>query len=391
MKRFIAIFLILTLLASLSACNNSSVPATDPTQQTPTTEQSNLQDTYVPDPIYENMYSISMPIVHEYLKDEAGNIIFDYAYQSMYLIIPDTDVADKIIIDFLKRIDEAHSEAQDMMYFAQQAPSANCSYRIQYDTTRIDQGVLSLFGYIIQVNDAMHADYRCISANYDMVTGDVLTLGSILYHADQKDELETLVISNMEKNDSIGLYDDFRNTVSGRFQTDESEDEDFYFSPSGLCFYFSPYEVAPYSAGVVTVEIPYNQLTGIIGDAYFPAERTLSQGDIQIIPFADASLEEYELFAEIIADSNGTKLLLTTDQSVQDVCIQQLEWSDGQTELLSANTIFAANIFKNTDGILFEANFNSDRPAYGISYTKNGETFQYYFIGNEIIELRTEY
>jgi hypothetical protein len=145
------------------------------------------------------------------------------------------------------------------------------------------------------------------------------------------------------------------------------------------------------SAAEITVEIPYNQLTGIIGDAYFPAERTLSQGDIQLIPFTDAKLEDYELFAEIIADPNGTKLLLTTNQWVQDVRIQQLEWSSERAELLSTNTIFAANILKNTDGILFEADFESELPAYGISYTKNGEIYQYYFINGEIIQLSSEY
>jgi len=41
-----------------------------------------------------------------------------------------------------------------------------------------------MHGHVSQIGEAAHSNTHCMSASYDLVTGDVLTLGSILYHAD---------------------------------------------------------------------------------------------------------------------------------------------------------------------------------------------------------------
>ena len=371
MKHYTSLLLLVAILLSLAACNHVDTPATEPGTEPPV-EQNTTEYPFIVDPVYENMHSISMPITTETYQNADGQTIFTYSYQSMHLIIPDRDVADKIIIDFLSRIETSHEDADDLHRYAQEAIIGEhpFSYQIQYNTKRIDQGVLSLYGQIIQSSDAMHAGYECISASYDMITGDVLTLGSILYHENAKDELLQLILFRLENLTDITLYDDYRETVLHSFETDESINEAFYFTPSGLCFYFSPYEIAPYSVGPVSVEIPYSQLTGIIGDAYFPAERTYTTGAISVSDFNDVNLEEYENFAEIIAQSNGTKVLLTTDSFAQDVQIHQLVWSEYSPTYMQANTIFSAKTLSDKDAVLFEADFQGDKPLFMLTYTR---------------------
>lgn len=384
MKNRILSLMLIAVLLLCSACQSADTP--NPTQPTMPSTPPETTVPFLPEPIYENMYSVSMPITTEVTNNDAGDIIFSYAYQTMHLIIPDSAVADKIIIDFSSRVYSTREDAQQLNDAAESNENLTVpySYQIQYNPSRIDQGVLSLYGQIVQVNDATHAGFKGISASYDLVTGDVLTLGSILYHADSKAALEELVITALEKKQNISLYDDFRDSVHQRFARDESTDEDFYFTTTGLCFYFSPYEIAPFSSGNIFVEIPYNKLTGIIGDAYFPAERNHSQGFIGIQPFESADLETFEQFTEIVTPDADTKLLLTTDSNAQDIRIQRLIWDDDGSTYFQADTIFAANVLCEGDAILFEASFSDVRPTYCMSYLIDGQLQRYYFVKDAV-------
>ena len=319
MKKIRILAFCLALTACMTACKPN--PSEDPITTDPATEPAATEpvtEPTVPDvePVIENMYSVSLPVTTETYHAEDNTPIFTYTYQTIYSELPDRDVSDKIIMDFTNRIEQTRATSADILAEAEEYHSTSpvfspFSYEIQYDVTRIDQGVLSLFGHIIQISETSPMNRSLISANYNLVTGDMLTLGSILYHADTKDDLAALVISHLENRDDLMLYDEFRRTVNARFQLDESQDEDFYFSATGLCFYFAPYEIAPRSYGTVVVEIPYNKLTGIIDEAYFPAERSFTNGALVISPFQDADLESYHQFVEIVATSDATKLLLT--------------------------------------------------------------------------------
>ncbi len=396
MNRFFAFLLTLSVIFLLMGCQNEVPPETQPpVQETtiPSTEPT-PPETTKPDATatLENLYSVAMPITTEEAYAEDSSLIFSYRYQTMHLTIPDKDVADKIIIDFLGRVEKNRPEAQQLHDTASadhtSAGFAPYSYQIHYNPTRIDRGVLSLHGHISQFANSAHSNLQRVSANYDLVTGDVLTLGSILYRADVKDQLADIVISVLENSDNLSLYDDFRETVARRFERDESTDEAFYFTSLGLCFYFSPYEIAPYSSGTVVAEIPYNQLTGIIGDAFFPVERTYSNGQLSLCPFETADLSRYSQFAEIIADTGATKVLLTTDQIVQDIRIKELNWTENgrQTE---SNTIFASNGLSSGEAILIDAKFSSEYPKYMVSYFIDGTCYDYYLMQdsetNEII------
>ena len=386
MKKIRILALCLALTACVTACKTTPTqdpvttdPATGPSVTEPVTEPT------VPDvePVIENMYSVSLPVTTETYHAEDNTPIFTYSYQDIVLDLPDRDVSDKVRDDFNERIKQTRALSADVLteaeeYYSTSPAFSPFSLEIQYDVTRIDQGVLSLFGHIIQISETSPMNRSLVSANYNMVTGDMLTLGSILYHADTKDDLAALVISHLESREDLVLYDEFRRTVNARFQRDESQDEDFYFSATGLCFYFAPYEIAPRSYGTVVVEIPYNKLTGVIDDAYFPAERSFTSGALAISPFHDADLESYHQFVEIVATSDATKLLLTTDSAVQDIRISELIWAKDGMSYTQTKNIFASNFLYKDNAILLEADFDAYRPNYMLTYSIEGNTYVFY-------------
>ena len=380
-KRLIALALITVFC--FAGCKNNDLPdiqsGTEPEIiDSPTQAPVNTGIT----PIHENMYNISLPITEETTYSDDGTEIFTYSYQTIIPVLHEQDVANKLIMDFTNRIEQQRANSNDVLSNAKQLYSTSedftpLSYEIQYDVMRFDQGVLSLYGYILNTGDAAGSNQSRVCANYDLVTGDILTIGSILYHIDKKDDMAELVITHLEERNDIRLFDEYRDTVLARFQRDESIDEDFYFSANGLCFYFEPYEIAARAYGTVTVEIPYNELTGIIGDGFFPPERIYSSGNLSVIPFAEAQQESYGQFVEYTAKPESTKLLLTTDSMVQDIRVYELIWSDyNQVK----KNVCAVNSLSSENAIFIEAEFSSVRPNYMLTYGINGKPHEFYLV-----------
>lgn len=316
----------LALILLLSGCRKTETPQDTTETETVTIETS--IETIRPRPLV----AVSVPATKETETAEDGTILFHKTTQHIHLTMADSDVAEKVSLDFLNRIDEFSSHGEQIRQTAiaefnnpdsEIPPYFPYEYGIRYEPKRIDQGILSFFGSEISYAGGIHPDYHCVSANYDLITGETLTLGSILTHENALPSLKALLLAQLNKlKDETQLFDSYKDTINRRFEGDESFDEDWFFTTTGLCFYFSPYEIGPYSSGSIIAEIPYEKLTGIIADEFFPAERELAEGSISITAYADAALSDETLIAELILDPEGESYILQTDKGVLDLTIQ---------------------------------------------------------------------
>ena len=352
MKKIFITLLSLCLILSMAGCsldsNEPSVPAdTVPETQTETGETS-------PAIAQAAMAAVAVPTVTETSTAEDGTELFKYTYQSISLVLPDPEVADKVIIDFLNRIDQTREDAESVAQMAQgdyngQEDWIPYLYHVTYSPMRIDQGVLSLFGANVTYSGAFHPERVCLSASYDLINGEVLTLGSIMDPNAEASDFCTLVLNGLAEMGSENyLYKGYEDTVKQRFTGDESLDQAWYFSQTGLCFYFAPYEIAPYSSGVITVEIPYEKLDGLLHSNYFPAEQETASGDVTIRSFEDAELSQFTQIAELIQSKEGSMYLVYTDKAVQDLRIIV-------SDAASSYTVFAAYGLTPGDGVMVQA------------------------------------
>ena len=358
MRRSIAFILASLMLCAMAGCSQDIPQQTQNTSHT--TESDTAEDTAAVNTelviSQQPMAAVSVPAVTETKAADDGTALFTYTYQSMSLTLPDAEVADKVIVDFLNRVDKTRDTADSILSSAQANYSGTSGWtpylcHITYSPTRIDQGVLSLFGSNVTYTGASHPDRTCVSANYDLITGDILTLGSILTHVDAVEPLCQLVIEKLDAlADEKYLRNGYQDTVYQRFAGEESYDEDWYFSDVGLCFYFAPYEIAPYSSGVIIAGIPYSELAGIIADAYFPAEQQAFSGTVEIQPFDSADLAQFTQITELILDNNGKMLLMYTETAVQDLRITIADPSTGEIY-----TAFASQYLTPGDAIMVQA------------------------------------
>ena len=285
----------------------------------------------------------------------------------MSLVLQDSDVANKVILDFLNRVDSTAATAEQLRQTALSNYNVSGDWtaylcQLKYEPTRIDQGVLSLFGALSTYSGGMHPDHTNLSVNYDLLTGDILTLGSIMHKDATKDDFCNLVLTELEATaQQLYLYSDYQQGVIKRFTQNEADDENFYFTTSGLCFYFSPYEIAPYSSGTICVEIPYQKLVGVIHDAYFPGEKHPTNAVIQGKPLKDADLQDLGQISEAILTPGSQMYLLTANNLVENIKLQ-LHDDKGQ-----GHTFFAAESLCVGSSIVIEATEEEFRNIY-LSY-----------------------
>ena len=389
MKKFTVFMLIFCLLYSLSGCNIISRPDNDNNTKPsdfpndPSTEPSSSPA--VGEPVYQPpMVAVSVPVTTVPTQAQDGTVVFNHTYQDMQLILPDADVIQKVTEDFSNRIYSANRTAADIKAAALAAYKGGGSWNpylclTAFDPIRIDQGVLSLFGSHAEYSGTMHPETDYISVSYDLVTGKALELNDILADSSANDTIYQHVIASLEKQAAEKtLKRNYKDLVKTYFGDNMAKNEDWYFSQSGLCFFFQPYEIAPYASGVITAEVPYSVLAGILQDAYFPAEQDVTSGTMNATVFSSADHNKFTKFAELILEENGDNVLLHSNAGVQNVRIETGEWSASGAYYTAQHTIFASSSLTSTDAILIEAALESALPRLRVSYQTNGETVSYY-------------
>ncbi len=346
MRKFLICILCIVFFWSVTGCTQpeNNIPTGSISETTPSCPSENATAPTEGEIVQKPMVAVSVPITTETEYAQDGTAIFNYTYQNISLIVPDPEVADKVIVDFLNHVDQTAEQAESIR------TAAKTDYRpgdtwnpylcqIIYEPIRIDNSVLSLFGSYVGYSGSSHPETAYQSVNYDLVTGDVLTLSHIITPDTTADTLSQLIVEILEAQKDKSLYEGFETTVKERFAHGFLADHSWYLSSTGLCFYFSPYEIAPYSTGVVTAEIPYHQLTGILDDAYFPAEQEEANGTVSVQNYHNDILENYSQFAEVIIDEENEKILLYTEKSVYDIRLR-VNLSDSNSDTIY--TVFAA-------------------------------------------------
>ena len=391
MRKLIAIFLCLTLL--LAGCSTDTTPTgTIPPvapeieleeTETPTTDTDHeVTDVPAAEPENTALLSVSVPAVTEQYILENGTTLFSYTAQHMELILPDEEVADRVILDFLNRVDKAQVDSESVLLSAKNDYQSDANwipyfYQIIYSPTRIDHGILSLFGTRNSYTGTMHGSLSCVSANYDLTTGDVLTLGSIMHADATKDAFISLIIQKLsESAEELGLFPGYEDGVYSRLGGNENLYEDFYFTGTGLSFFFAPYEIAPYSAGIITVEIPYSELPGLIYDGYFPAERELVQGNLLTGSFMDTDMEQFNNMAEVNLTTGEEIMVIYPEGRVEDILISVA--GDGKN--IPEYTVFAALEMSSRNAIVISLS-EHEMSKITVSYSSEGNTASIPLIG----------
>lgn len=379
MKNFLIVLLCSILILSGCASQQQTtptIPQKSP-ETVPVTEvEIDIEESTEPNITEEEntqLLSVAVPASTEQYALEDGTELFTYTAQHMQLLMPNEEIADKIILNFLNRVDAARSDAESIMNAAQNDYDPDATwypyfYQVLYSPMRIDHSVLSLFGTQNSYSGGTHGSLSCVSANYDLTSGDILTLGSIMHKDATKEQFIELIIEKLRMEAvALQLFEGFEDGVYSRLGGDENLYEDFYFTTTGLTFYFAPYEIAPYSAGIITVELPYEALPGLIYDGYFPAEREQIQGAMHTNSFMDTDMVQFNNIAEVKLSANEEIIVAYPEGTVEDIRV--VVPGDGKN--IQEYTVFAALEMSENNAIVLSV-AQDDMSGISIHYTSEG-------------------
>lgn len=392
MKKTLCLVLCLLLALSMFGCGKDQTDTTttngttssDTTLSEDTTAPGIVQDTQLQLP----MIAISMPLTVQKAAAEDGVTVFTTTFQDMALSIPDAENADTIILDMLRRIDENRGDALSLADLALSFYDGSDNWtpfysEVTYSPARIDEKVISLYGKVGSYFGGMHASYLCVSANYDLATGQVLTLSDILVDEAACETLCSAVIQKLtEIKDKYYIYEGFedvvRETYGHAFDAD-AKIESWFLSPTGLTVYFSPYDIAPYSSGPILVNIPYTELEGVLQEDFFPASLPENpSGTVYAELAQDVDLDYFTQFGEAILTDGGERVVLYSDKLVTNVTIEYGTWSANGVDYTPSAVVFYAASLSYQDAIMLETDFAGSMPALRLSYASNGETHRYF-------------
>jgi len=381
MKKTTAVLLSISLLLAFTGCTKQPpAPTNEPTivSTTPAATDTVPTEATQPSVTFDApLLAFSAPLVTKEHRAADGVLVFTYTYQDVSLILEDPQIADAVVIDYLNLIDYENSSAQHTFSDAQEAYTGEAdwipySFSMLFSPVRFDAGILSLYGTQVLYSGNIRPTTADTAVNYDLLSGRQLELKDVLVSGFSADTLCELICDALQEMEDQGLlYSDYAYVISELFSTNKPV-ETWYFSDNGLCFFFAPYEIAPYSAGTIIAEIPYAELTYLLKEAYFPAEKIDLSGAVYFEPFQNADLAQVAQFAELVIDESGSKYLLRTDGCLQNVRIEVGSHLEGE-EFLTDATVFAAPTLCSSDGLMIQ--FPLDMPqSVRLTYEENGQT-----------------
>ena len=368
MRKLLSMLIVSVMLLCITACQNTQQTGL-PSQQ-PSTQPSITETTQPSVPVeiqQQPMNAISLVPCVEETMDDNGNVRFIYAYQTISLVMPEPEIADKIILDHLNRMDLADQYADSLRTESLLQDNGNADvhfmYKISYTPKRFDNAILSMQEEELVQSGGAHPNVYGHFYTYDLLTGETLKLSEVLTENVSVETLANSVISNLT--DTDGFYQGFEDTIKDMFKVGTEQYKYWYFSANGLCFYFDPYVVAPYAAGPITSELPYSQLSGILKDKYFPAEEDSYSGSLSVEEFAADTQSNYTQFAEAVLTQDGPAILLSADGLLTDIRIETVEIENN-----IKTTVMAVHSLSPGDGLMLQ--FDPAATKLTVNY-HNGE------------------
>lgn len=343
MKKTISMLLCCAMLGTLCACQHGG----DYEKQT-----------YVP----QFDMTVSYGFEDEELKSDDGTTYYRQSLGTATVSSKDERAAERINSSLAELYVRFGADAEYTRRVAEDQPDGEqiaLSYYCAPSVTRCDTRVLSAVFDVSQDIGGIHADSTRTSRSYNADNGSLLTLADI---AKNEEQLKTFI-----KNYVIGLaagddykeggvsilFDDFESTINDLVDAGAN----WYFSDGGLVFYANPYDIAPYSRGVLLFEIPYSALEEFIDEGFMPVEYEGENGMLLADDGDKLDRSSLNILGTVTVDEDGQSVVLSAEETVYNVKIYT-----------SGRMLWQRNYLTTGEGVEVKSFIPDAQPSIAISY-----------------------
>lgn len=361
---------------------STGVPqATQETQVTTPTQITQPQNAVKPN---GELAGIALPVLTKTETAADGTVVFTYTSQNVVLSLPDMNISKTVSADLLQRIETSSARVRSLQAAAHSDYVGQTSWRsyyytILYGAKRIDQRVLSLYGRE-EFYGSSQSQSGSLTVTYDLATGNVLSLQNVVLDDTgvYKSLMEALLESLAKNAQKFQLYDEYKEIICDDFSNYLTAQNRWYFSDEGLCFVFSPYYIAPNSAGTVIATVPYDQLHGILQDHYFPVSQPEASSTILLSSLETVDLDRFSHFCVLENAVSGNTVVFSTDGILSNVQVEQGHIM-GTSRYVPDAVIFLANRLSPEDAILLQDSFDGSH-VLKLRYNVGDTAYSFFLI-----------
>ena len=131
---------------------------------------------------------------------------------------------------------------------------ASLTFRAEYEVFRSDAKIISLIQRVYQFTGGAHGMTIQTGHTIDRTSGRQLTLADLFVTGANYAERMNRFVLEEGRTRKLPMWD-FKGI---------GEKAAFYLSDTGIVLFFQQYEIAPYSAGIVQMQIPYELMKDIL-------------------------------------------------------------------------------------------------------------------------------
>lgn len=343
MKKTISMLLCCAMLGALCACQHGG---------------DYEKRTYVP----QFDMTVSYGFEDEELKSDDGTTYYRQSLGTATVSSKDERAAERINSSLAELYVKFGADAEYTQRVAEDQTDGEqiaLSYYCAPSVTRCDTRVLSAVFDVSQDIGGIHADSTRTSRSYNADNGSLLTLADI---AKNEEQLKTFI-----KNYVIGLaagddykeggvsilFDDFESTIKDLVDAGAN----WYFSDGGLVFYANPYDIAPYSRGVLLFEIPYSALEEFIDEGFMPVEYEGENGMLLADDGDKLDRSSLNILGTVTVDEDGQSVVLSAEETVYNVKIYT-----------SGRMLWQRNYLTTGEGVEVKSFIPDAQPSIAVSY-----------------------
>ena len=343
MKKTISMLLCCAMLGTLCACQHGG---------------DYEKRTYVP----QFDMTVSYGFEDEELKSDDGTTYYRQSLGTATVSSKDERAAERINSSLAELYVKFGADAEYTRRVAEDQTDGEqiaLSYYCAPSVTRCDTRVLSAVFDVSQDIGGIHADSTRTSRSYNADNGSLLTLADI---AKNEEQLKTFI-----KNYVIGLaagddykeggvsilFDDFESTINDLVDAGAN----WYFSDGGLVFYANPYDIAPYSRGVLLFEIPYSALEEFIDEGFMPVEYEGENGMLLADDGDKLDRSSLNILGTVTVDEDGQSVVLSAEETVYNVKIYT-----------SGRMLWQRNYLTTGEGVEVKRFIPDAQPSIAVSY-----------------------
>lgn len=249
-KKFLSIVLLTCLTTTLFACK-SETKFENSTSANVETEATGNNENLEPEDVVLSIESVDISDI------EGGKTYQDIRYavvkcnnnSALQSSLDELNASIKKAAEDFKR--DNKSGIREFIANVPDMPDAEFAHTSDIAVARNDKRFLSLTEFVYENMMGAHGNYVQNGHTYDVKTGKKLGLYDFIR---DKEEFRKFLRDWADKHaDDMGLFDDAKDNIDA--YVDGKYELQFYIGNNNMIIMFQPYDVAPYAAGLIEVDV----------------------------------------------------------------------------------------------------------------------------------------